>query len=385
MSPTRLFSVAKQSNLQLRPVRHQRRIAFTLVELLVVIAIVGLLVALVLPAIQNTREAARRMQCANNLKQLGLALHNYHSAYGAFPQNMPGGGKESGAGCTTGFYSWQAAILPQLEQGGVYESIDFDVEMADSGSCNDVFGPTISSDHPNAAAAHTTVQTFLCPSDTAGPYGNAIVMGTSDPAGDSYAANAGWSSYSTGIQGERSAPDAVHNGLIGLWTPAVEVPWHYRRAIRMADVTDGLSNTAAVSERLIMDASTVEGIRNSDPVLQSHHTTERARTQSQIGHNCKLAHSDVWHSAFQGRSWISGWTFTASTYMHLYPPNTHNCHFHGGEGTGDNIVTPGSNHPGGVHVAMGDGRVVFVTESIDREVWWLLGSRNDGRQVKFDQ
>lgn len=384
MSQPHIWPTAQRPTLGVRT-RRRAQLAFTLIELLVVIAIIGLLVALLLPAIQSTREAARRMQCANNLKQIGLALHNYHSAYREFPQNMPGGGKESGDRCTTGFYSWLAAILPQIEQGNLFESIDFDVEMADPGSCNDVFGPTISGNHPNAAAAHTAVQEFLCPSEAEGPFGNAMVMGSSDPAGDSYAANAGWSSFSTGVKGERRAPDAVHNGFIGLWTPAVEVRWHYQRPIRMADVTDGLSNTAAVSERLIMAASSVSGIRNSNPVLQSHHTTENARTQSQIAHNCRLAHSDVWHSAFQGRSWISGWTLTASTYMHLYPPNNHSCHFHGGEGTGNNIVTPSSNHPGGVHVTMGDGRVVFVNESIDQEVWWLLGSRNDGKHVNFDQ
>lgn len=359
------------------------RRGFTLVELLVVIAVIGILMALLLPAVQAAREAARRMQCKNNLKQMGLALHNYHDVYQQFPVNMTGGGRSAGAGCTTGFYSWMVYLLPYVEQGPLYDQIDFNVEMADSGSCHNVFDASISQNHRNARAAHTVVPLYRCPSDGGGDHGNSVVMGTSDPASDNYAANAGWPSYSRGINGERTAPRAPYNGLVTLSSPAVAVSWHPGGGIRFADVIDGLSQTAAISERLIMRAQDVDGVAGADPVMLSHHTTSRARTQGQIWDNCLLAHDDIFYSAFQGRAWISGWTLTAPTYMHVFTPNTRNCHFHGGEGDGDNVVTPSSRHPGGVNVVMGDGRVTFVTDTIDRVVWWKLGARDDGQPVEL--
>ena len=224
-----------------------RLAAFTLVELLVVIAIIGVLIGLLLPAVQAAREAARRLQCTNNLKQLGLALHNYHDVHRCFPLNMSGGGRPAGSSCTSGFYSWLTYVLPQIEQANVFNQIDFTLEMSDSGSCHNVFEATISQRHPNALAAQTVVPVFLCPSDGTGPRGNAVVMGSSDPVGDNYAGNAGWPSWSRGLSGERNAPNATHNGLIALATPATVVPWHPRQGIRMADVTDGLSNTAAIA------------------------------------------------------------------------------------------------------------------------------------------
>ncbi len=364
--------------------RSNKTAGFTLVELLVVIAIIGILVGLLLPAVQAAREAARRMQCSNNLKQLGLAMHNYHDTHKVFPLNMAGGGQNGGATCTSGFYSWLTYLLPQIEQGNLYNQINFSVEMADAGSCHNVFDASISSSHVNAAAASTIISTFLCPSDPGG-HSNAVVMGSSNPASDNYAGNAGWPSWSEGLAGERRAPNAPYNGVISLGTPAVNVPWHPRRGIRFADVTDGLSNTTAISERLIMQAQDLDAIRNADPRILSHHTTENARTQAEIAANCELAHRDLFHSAFQGRAWISGWTLTAPTFMHIYSPNSHNCHYHGGEGTGDNIITPSSYHTGGVNVAMGDGSIHFVSDSIDQRLWWLLGARNDGEITEFPE
>ena len=340
-------------------IRRKTSAGFTLVELLVVIAIIGILVGLLLPAVQAARESARRMQCSNNLKQLGLALHNYHDSHKVFPLNMAGGGVRGGTNCTSGFYSWLTYILPQIEQANIYNTIDFSVEMADAGSCHNVFDASISASHVNAAAARVVVPTFLCPSDPAG-HDNAAAMGTSNPASDSYAGNAGWPSWSRGIGGERSAPNAPYNGLITLATPALNVPWHPRKGVRFADVTDGLSNTTAISERLIMQAQNIRAVRDEDPRMLSRHTTERARTQAQIAENCELSHRDLFHSIFQGRSWISGWTLTAPTFMHIYSPNSWNCHYHGGEGTGDNIITPSSNHTGGVNVAMVTGQFILL-------------------------
>lgn len=365
-------------------IRRKTQAGFTLVELLVVIAIIGILVGLLLPAVQAARESARRMQCSNNLKQLGLALHNYHDAHKVFPLNMAGGGVRGGANCTSGFYSWLTYILPQIEQANIYNTIDFNIEMADSGTCHNVFAASISESHANAAAARSIVPTFLCPSDPAG-HANAAAMGTANPASDSYAGNAGWPSWSTGIAGERSAPNAPYNGIISMATPAVDVPWHPSRGIRFGDVTDGLTHTTAISERLIIQAQSVFEVRGEDPRALSHHSTERPRSQAGIARNCELSHRDLFHSIFQGRAWISGWTLTSPTFMHIYGPNSWNCHFHGGEGTGDNVVTPSSNHTGGVNLAMCDGSIHFVSDSIDQQVWWLLGSRNDGQVASLPE
>jgi prepilin-type N-terminal cleavage/methylation domain-containing protein len=358
-------------------IHHALPKGFTLIELLVVIAIIGILVALLLPAVQQAREAARRTQCRNNLKQIGLALHNYHDVHGCFPLSMPGGGI-GGSGCTTGFYSWQAYILPFIDQGPLYNSINFHVEMAGPGSCNNIYDASIASSHVNASAAGIIVPMYLCPSDSYAS--NAVVMGSADPAPGSYAANAGWPSLTTGLESDEWPTPRKYSGIISLASPADTVAWHPAQAVRLRDVTDGTSNTMAVSERLIMKGQTLQEIRDSEEKLLSFHLIETARPLARMVSSCNLlGHADVYFSAFQGRSWISGWTLTAPTYMHVFTPNTRNCHLHGGEGTGDNLVTPSSRHTGGVHSLLCDGSVRFVADSIDQRVWWVVGSRNDGQ------
>src|SRR5437763_1172720 len=135
--------------------RSRRRVrAFTLIELLVVIAIIGVLIALLLPAVQAAREAARRAQCTNNLKQIGIAMHNYHDQFGAFP---PGGMTQNGDpwGATSNYLSWRAMILPQMEQGTVYNAVNVNISTWAGGT------------DPAAmfTAWRTVFNTWLCPSD----------------------------------------------------------------------------------------------------------------------------------------------------------------------------------------------------------------------------
>ena len=203
----------------------QKQRAFTLVELLVVIAIIGILIGMLLPAVQTVREAARRTQCANNLKQLALAVHNYESAHMVFPVNQIGPGAASGSSGTfaAGHYSWTVPLLPFFEQQNVYQMFDLRLNNGDGS------GFQISDTHPNADAVSTDIASLICPSDSVRP-DNTVVFGSANPAPGSYAANAGWPSNATGLAGERSTP-GLYNGVI---------PMVHHRAKLLGTVTIGL-------------------------------------------------------------------------------------------------------------------------------------------------
>lgn len=364
-----------------------RRNAFTLVELLVVIAVIGILVGLLLPAVQAAREAARRMQCGNNMKQIGLAIHNYHGAHRSIPTTTTGP-DSMGNACGSGFYSWLAMVLPYVEQGNLYESIDFDRPLSDH--CNyahssDYLDYGIDPNHPNADAARTLVGTYLCPSDPAG-----VVQfhdGGEQLAPGNYAGNVGWPmlAYWPG----NDTPLERQNGVFGLHNPMQPDPWQVPQ-VKFRDITDGLSNTAAVAERKISAATFIDtwwGGRivspDTDENMQSFcGSAIRARSLERWVPYCgSVTHGDPGYAEKHGHAWISGWTFAANTYMHVMPIGERNCHIYGGEGIGNNMVTPGSYHTGGVHVLMADGSVSFRSESIDLPLWWSMGSVNGGENV----
>ena len=358
--------------------RLRTRCGFTLVELLVVIAIIAMLVALLLPAVQAAREAARRTQCVNNIRQLSLAFQTYHDAKGHFPESQFGSGEPDGhGGCRGGMYSWHARILPYIEETTLFDAIDFDRNMADS--CTAGEDGTISQLHPNAAAAATVVEAFLCPSD--GHTGsNSVVMGSSNPASENYAANAGWPTSASGIHGEQETP-MKYNGLVTLQNPArPDMETVARMPVRIRNVSDGLSKTAAIAERLIQNAVDRDSILSGDLRLQSFHITTAARSLGDMSSRCtsSATHADAQHSAYLGRAWISGWSPTGATYRHLKTPNTTNCHFGDSFTTGESIITPSSHHSGGVNVAMADGHVEFVADDVDPQRWWAMGNRRDG-------
>lgn len=351
------------------------RAGFTLVELLVVIAIIAMLVALLLPAIQAARAAARKTQCTNNIRQLGLSFQVYHDSKGHFPESEIGSGQPDGhGGCRGGMYSWHARVLPYIEETALHDSISFEANMSDS--CTSGQDGTISQLHPNARAAATEVQVFLCPSD--GVTGsNHVVMGSANPASDNYAANAGWPTSSTGLHGSREAPLA-YNGLVTLRNPAASVEGLAQSPVRIRNVVDGLAKTAAISERLIQFATERDAILTGDQRLQSFHITGGNRSLDQLASRCSATstHADAQHSAYLGRAWISGWSPTGATYRHLKLPNTNHCHFSNSYTSGEFIVTPTSDHSGGVNVAMADGHVRFVVDGVEPSIWWSMGSRN---------
>lgn len=361
--------------------RPTRRLAFTLVELLVVVAIIGVLVGLLLPAVQSTREAARRMQCTNNLKQITLAMHVYHDTHRSMPLSMTGADQFPG-GAGSGFHSWLTRILPQIEQTGLHDLIHFDRSLAartDYGHDGDYLQYSIGSDHIDAAPSAVMINTYLCPSDPGARLQQ--TLGTPTAPG-SYAGNIGWPRASTGPG--MLTPLRRQNGVIGLLNPASPDPWQQPR-IRFADVTDGLSNTMAVAERVIAQINSVDTafggqiVADTTPIAMQSFCGggSRGRELTEWVRVCEgVSLADAPYSESHGHAWISGWTFAANHFMPVIPINKRNCHVYGGEDDGMNLVTPSSHHVAGMHVSMTDGSVRFMSESIDQETYWALGSRN---------
>ena len=359
-------------------IKTQRHSAFTLVELLVVIAIIGILVGMLFPAIQAVREAARRTSCSNKMRQIGLAVANYESALSRFPVNQVGPGASDGSGgFTTGYYSWLVPLLPHLEQDNVHNMLNLSINNGDG---NDF---KISASHPNATAVNSVIDTFLCPSDTPS-FDNSAFLGSANPAPNSYVGNAGWPSYCTGYNGERPVPGKF-NGVVSLENPSVDVAWHRRGKIRHSDIRDGTTNVAMISERLIQSGQSVPAIQGSDIRQLLQHILERDETLAEIDHAISNSHGHVLESAHIGRSWASGSPLVGPTYMHVKTPNARSGFYNTSHSEGDFVITPSSQHPGGVNLVMVDGSTHYVSDSIDREVWWAIGSRDDGRIAQFPE
>src|SRR5262245_7465311 len=319
----------------------RQRSGFTLIELLVVIAIIAILIGLLVPAVQKVRDAAARAQCLNNLKQIALAAHNCHDAQKALPPG--GGGFLSGANLANQRFSAHSFLLPYLEQGNVHRQIDF----------------TVSPDAPaNDGARAQQVPVFLCPSDPQG----AVPAGW---AGNNYVAN-----YSSDIRWQQDAKGA--SGVFWFADTA------YDKGARFAQITDGTSNTAAFCERLKGDWSNALVTARTDFFNNGAMPT----TQDQAMSTCESL--DPNNLAFQQRSdaggyWLRGWHMTL--YTHVSPPNSRACNFN------KNVTTtmPASSaHLGGVNLAMCDGSVRFVANSISAATWRAVGTRAGDETIAGD-
>lgn len=313
------------------------RTAFTLVELLVVIAIIGILISLLLPAVQQAREAARRMQCTNNMKQLTLAMHNYESTFKQFPQPA----EDSLYG-----YSAQAKLLPYIEQGNLEDLIDYTQPLL-SGVAYD---PDLNPNLMNVVRQPLSV--LQCPSDPGDPFS---IEDGNVWAGTNYMMNAGPGS------GMSYCSRSDTDGLF----------WRGSNT-RFRDITDGTSNTIAIAE-------TLYGLRGDD-TADLIDASKQIKRVSGGGPCSATAESLVTRSAtrYEGRragQWIRNITYQTLINA-FFPPNAREPDVsHHGEA----ISGARSHHPGGVNVSLCDGSVRFVTETIDLATWRNLHNRHDGQ------
>lgn len=348
------------------------RHGFTLIELLVVIAIIGVLIALLLPAVQAAREAARRASCTNNLKQLGLAAHNYLSQTTVFPVHdmYPVASVESW-GWT---YSWTLALLPHMEQQPLYNAFNFDI-----GLFGNAAGYTFQ--QGNTTVGYTQVASLLCPSEDAkrrpaAPWGTLNYVGN-------YGGPGQFKRFSGAI-----VPNAWYNDR-NLGPFGVE-------AFR-----DGTSNTALFSERLFGISGSPQ-IARSDPdwkrgVFPSTVNAAPGATVEEVkamigGCNNLAPNTLSLRTDASGFVWVAAypWHIVVNGYMHVNAPNTTTCVVPQDQGWltfGGSYSTapPTSNHPGGVNMAMADGSVRFVKDNVSQETWWAVGTRNGGEAVSADQ
>ena len=359
--------------------RTSRR-GFTLIELLVVISIIAVLIALLLPAVQSAREAARRAQCTNNLKQLGLAVQNYHSSSNVIPAMCmfaynPVSGAVIGQSLVSQGWtsSWTLALLPQIEQSPLFAAYNFSAPavVAAAGGFSGA---------ENTTVMFTQLNTFLCPSE------NELTR-PANTATSNYAGNYGGPGQIAYYSGT-IVPLADPNGSAS--------PLGRLGPVTIEGIRDGSSNTALFSEHL-------HGLAGSPPVTPGSEDGKRGvfNVTATAGAGSGLAGATAFVAACKSipsstssvNSDHSGnnmyatypWHIVMTNYNHVAPPNTSNCQ-NSADPSWLSYVGPlgsasaSSNHPGGVNVAMSDGSVRFVKDSISNNVWWGLGTRN-GREV----
>ena len=306
-----------------------RRRAFTLVELLVVIAIIGILIALLLPAVQAAREAARRSQCSNNLKQIGLAMHNYHDTLRSFPSGMINGRSLTDATATG--WAWGALLLPYAEQESLHDSLGVKHRVDETNST--ILG-----------LLRTVIPGYLCPSDAySDPSQNSHGSSKVQITGSSTTA-IGLSNY-VAVAGSLTSLDCTSSAIF-----SYNGMFFSNSAVRMRDVTDGTTNTCMVTERDTQKSKTGDG---------NHMGANWAATTSPPG---VAGSSTCNYDAYQTLVCFR------ATYGSL-----------NGTGIRDDRRACASQHPGGLHFLLVDGSVRFISETLDPQTYYNLGSRNDGK------
>ena len=366
---------------------------FTLIELLVVIAIIAVLIALLLPAVQAAREAARRAQCTNNLKQLGLAIQNYHQQVNALPAvNMfLGSGSTGGWGwCPT----WQVFLLPQLEQQPMYNAWNFQTGADQQDGAQYQM---------NSSVTYSAIASLLCPSENQksrpnNPYAPTSYFG--NYGGPNVIRN--WSGAIVPFYTACSPMNAGGGFTVGqAWWGADSNLGFFG----LESFTDGTSNTAVISEKLIgtangsplpyatLSSDGKRGIFLTGNIPYTYNSLNQALGLAGI-QGCKSvpgtqqANGSSWLLGF---SWTIGyqWHWMVNAYNHYNTPNLLTClnptdQTSQGWGGYAGISPPTSNHPGGVNVAFADGSVHFIKDSVSPQAWWGLGTRNGGETISSD-
>jgi prepilin-type N-terminal cleavage/methylation domain-containing protein/prepilin-type processing-associated H-X9-DG protein len=349
-----------------------RRHGFTLIELLVVIAIIAVLIALLLPAVQAAREAARRSQCVNNLKQIGLAVQNYGDTNSALPPTSNTAPAPAGVGSTNDF-SMKVRILPYMEQQALFNAFN-QTQVYNAAQ--------------NVTSTSTVVLTFLCPSD-----GTRIMRGiaaapSSDFGDNNYYNNLGICLTLNGNQFDG---------------PAYSMGTNFGPVVTLASVSDGTSNTAVFSESL-------KGMNVSQPAIWMVYlssiafsttapvspaapagSTSLQTTLQSIGATCQTS-TTLSLLTTKGYAWPDQDCGAGGGYSHIMPPNSKACAFSNQNNSALNfyieanatMIGASSNHPGGVNVGFLDGSVKFIKNSIGLGIWGAIATKAGAEIVSAD-